>query len=542
VLAAVLLVALPLAGLVAGSRLRSPAQATADSAPPHLATITAAVERRVLTDRVIARGDVVIAAAVPVLGPSLPADVQPVVTDLRRGVGAQVAEGDVVAVVAGRPIFVISGPLPFYRDLRPPMSGPDVAQLQDALERLGLGAGDESGQFGPGTQRALDALYRGAGFEQLPGDPEAGAALLDAEDALAVATESFQAAQRATVDSDQNGGVVAAEAAVRAAERAYGVAVTTAAAAEQSAADDIETARRQLAVLEASSSASPDEVADARSAVDSAVRSAGVVHTEQDAAIANAADEIDIARATLADTAVAVDSARATEDGGSRAAQLPIASAARAVERLRLVAGPTAPRGEIVAVPALPAPVIAVHATVGTVAIPSTGSTPGGPADEGILVIGAGDPVVRAVVPSPASASIRVGDIAGLGEAGLSGAVTQVAAGEQDLVTGGRGRLVTVAPSPAFAVDRVGANIVLTFVTASSDAEVLVVPLPALAADGDGNVSVRLLDKDGDISGKVAVRVLMSASSGAAVEPIAAGALVEGDRVVVMDPTEQPRA
>jgi hypothetical protein len=78
--------------------------------------------------------------------------------------GAEVPEGGVLATIAGRPVFALEGEAPMYRDLGPGMSGPDVAQLETALERIGISPGAVDGLYDAGTEAAVRTLYTNAGF------------------------------------------------------------------------------------------------------------------------------------------------------------------------------------------------------------------------------------------------------------------------------------------------------------------------------------------------------------------------------------------
>ncbi len=95
------------------------------------------------------------------------AGTEAVVTTDGLAAGAKVEPGDVVVAVAGRPVIALSGDLPSYRELAPGMTGPDVAQLQNALELLGYEIRDPTGTFGSWTARAVSALYRDRGFEAI---------------------------------------------------------------------------------------------------------------------------------------------------------------------------------------------------------------------------------------------------------------------------------------------------------------------------------------------------------------------------------------
>ncbi|AUG78591.1 Peptidoglycan binding domain-containing protein [Kitasatospora sp. MMS16-BH015] len=156
------------AGAGAATVLKSPAQVAAETAPPAPDTLTAAVERRVVVDTLITRGKAVSTSAAGVQG-TAPAGVEgarPVVTKVKVSSGESLEPGRQLFEVSGRPVFTLSGPLPAYRDLRTGATGEDVAQLQHALATLGRSsAPDRSGTFGPGTERAVTALYKSLGYQ-----------------------------------------------------------------------------------------------------------------------------------------------------------------------------------------------------------------------------------------------------------------------------------------------------------------------------------------------------------------------------------------
>lgn len=180
------------AGLAAARMVKSPAQAALDSTAPPPSVITAGVEHRVLADSVILRGTVTAEQSVDVTPAGGTSEGSAVVTKLRASVGTQLAAGQVLAEVSGRPVFVLQGRLPVYRDLKPGMEGDDVAQLQTALRQVGHGVGaDRKGHFGVGTKAALTAFYSRIGYDPLPartdgeGEVEtAAAAVTEAERAL----------------------------------------------------------------------------------------------------------------------------------------------------------------------------------------------------------------------------------------------------------------------------------------------------------------------------------------------------------------------
>lgn len=95
-----------------------------------------------------------------------------VVTAQPASVGESVGAGEVVLEVSGRPVFLMPGAFPFYRDLVVGDSGPDVSQLQSGLAAAGHPV-TVDGRFGPETVGAVTALYRAAGYSLPKGETPA---------------------------------------------------------------------------------------------------------------------------------------------------------------------------------------------------------------------------------------------------------------------------------------------------------------------------------------------------------------------------------
>ncbi|MFE6836834.1 peptidoglycan-binding protein [Streptomyces sp. NPDC057705] len=190
-----------LAGLGVGASLviKSPSQAAADAKAPQADVLTAPVERRVLKETVVLRGLVSAGQSVEVT-PSVAVGEgagSPVVTKLRTKAGSPVTEGQVLLEVSGRPVFVLKGVLPAYRDLKPGAKGEDVVQLQKALQNLGhRTGGDASGTFGAGTKAALSSFYGSIGYEPMPAQDDPGA-VKGAKDAVTGAERALEDARHA---------------------------------------------------------------------------------------------------------------------------------------------------------------------------------------------------------------------------------------------------------------------------------------------------------------------------------------------------------
>ncbi|AUY53033.1 peptidoglycan-binding domain-containing protein [Streptomyces sp. CB01881] len=182
-------------GLGAASLVKSPADRAAATDPPPATLITATAGMQVLNPSVVLRGMVFPPTQYDVLPSASSADVKQLyVSGLRVKAGDQVAAGQQLAEVSGRPLFVLPGPVPAYRDVRPGDTGPDVAEVQAALAGLGYRTGaDASGTFGAGTKQAVKAYYEHLGYPV----PTTGTATQQAVDAARKAVD----AAKQTVDA-----------------------------------------------------------------------------------------------------------------------------------------------------------------------------------------------------------------------------------------------------------------------------------------------------------------------------------------------------
>lgn len=151
------------AGLGLGRLVRSPEQKIADAAPPGFSVITAEARERELEAEVVTRGVIALGRTVKV-GPVKSSDPLSVVTKVGVATGAQVKAGALLLEVSGRPVFLLEGDFPAYRDLALGDRGPDAAAVNKALR--GLELTQETGDaFTSGSQEGLATLYRRAGYE-----------------------------------------------------------------------------------------------------------------------------------------------------------------------------------------------------------------------------------------------------------------------------------------------------------------------------------------------------------------------------------------
>lgn len=150
-------------GLATAAFVESPREVAARSAAPAPTGITAIARWHVLRDAIAVQGTVRAARTVRVMGSAPFATVT--VTRLPVKVGDRVRPGRVIAEIDGRPILLLRGRLPAYRDLHEGDHGPDVTQLQRALESLGYADYDPPGEFMLSTALALLLFYRHLGYQ-----------------------------------------------------------------------------------------------------------------------------------------------------------------------------------------------------------------------------------------------------------------------------------------------------------------------------------------------------------------------------------------
>lgn len=151
------------AGWAAAVRFQSPAQRAADASPPAAQPVLVPVGEGRLEQIVTAQAGVGPASTVKLAVPQ--GSGARVVTATPLAAGASVTAGSLLLEVSGRPVFALPGAFPFYRDLSEGDTGPDVRQLQSALQQVpGLPRVGVDGQFGSRTAAAVRALYRSAGY------------------------------------------------------------------------------------------------------------------------------------------------------------------------------------------------------------------------------------------------------------------------------------------------------------------------------------------------------------------------------------------
>src|SRR5690349_1789085 len=180
---------------IAGSKIQSPAEAAARTAPPAPSPILVPVEERVLSSDVITRGTARFGMPQSISLAASPLKPEAGVITTLPERGDQLKEGDVLLTASGRPVFLLQGDIPAYRDLVSGLSGEDVRQLEAALQRLKFDPGLVDGVYDEKTSAAVASLYASAGYASFTPSAEQLASLRSLENELAVAVNQKAAAE-----------------------------------------------------------------------------------------------------------------------------------------------------------------------------------------------------------------------------------------------------------------------------------------------------------------------------------------------------------
>lgn len=474
-------------GWLAGSRIQSPAEAAARTAPPTPSPILAPVEKRVLTSDIVTRGTARYGLPQSIsLVPSTTKGYTGIITTLPAR-GAQVNEGDLLLTVSERPVFVLQGATPVYRDLAPGAIGEDVRQLEESLQRLGFDPGTIDGTFDEQSGAALVAWYGASGWQPMAPTAEQRAHLRMMEGELARA------------HNDQ-----------ATAEEAAAVASLSIAAVRAKS----EKANKLAAAEVAAKTVQRDQVF-ATTAADAAERTAATA-------------ALDLAQATVKDTQlegeVAIQAARNAQKSAERVANAAADSAKRIAADLDLAkskAGIYLPADEIVFIATLPVRVEAVNVAVGDSAR--------GP----VLMVTNNQLAIDSALP--------------LGEAPLVKSGMAVVIDEPQLGIEAKGVVASVADAPgtngadgfhiyfetrveetATALD--GFSLRLTIPVKSTDGVVTAVPISALALTATGASTVQVA-KNGILE-TIMVEPGLAADGFVEVTPVD-GVLEPGELVVI---------
>ncbi|MBU3689560.1 MAG: peptidoglycan-binding protein [Actinobacteria bacterium] len=459
----------------------------------------------------------------------------PVITNLAVAAGDEVIEGQRVIEVSGRPVFVLVGDVPVYRSLRPGMTGSDVAQLQAALSRLGCPITDPSGVYGPDTKACVGTFYADAGYEALPSSETESADLAAASNAVSdaqAAVDAADAAWRRAAEGVDGSALLALQLALESARRSYNDAVVAAADSVTQAEAELAAAQTELDRVRADPTATPAEksaaelkVGQQQSAVDTARRSGA-------SAVANAADAVKLAEASLAEATNPDTTAEYIALGQALATRN---TATAALEALQATTGPTVAQGEIVFMPALPARVRTTVTSLGSLDT-ANGSTGGGTGG-GIVELSGGALVVSMTLRADEVALARAGMPVELLDEQTSttypATITNIADNATTGPDGTSGYQATITPDTSLPSELTGTNLRVTIAAASSDTEILVVPITAISSAADGTTTIAVLPPGSRDPIPVQVTTGISADGFVAIEPADPADLHDGDKVVV---------
>lgn len=564
----VLAVASAAVGGLAGTRIHSPADEAAARRPPTASRITVPVEQRVLSSTLVLAGEVGFNEPIAIrLGGSVGVEEgeAQVVTRV-PAVDQAVAEGDSPFEVSGRPVFFMQGALPMYRRLEVGSVGADVAQLEAALERLGHFAGPADEVFDAATAEAVASFYSDAGYAaegptraQRDDLRVARRSVADAEGALAAARREMATLSSGVSPSQ----LLQARQAVAAAEAAVPIAESTAARAGELAAQQVRsaTAARDAATAAHAAATSQRDAMRAPGAIDPATGAAPTASriAELELAVSQAANELQAAETALlaATNDQQAVSAQGRTDIAAAVAQLELArvqlaelsapvvltDAQIAVEQaeanleqanadlddVAARAGLRVSPGEIVFLPTLPSTITELSASLGS------------PASEQLATMSTAETLVSAKVSRADASLVTVGAPVTIvvrdAAVETTGTVVSVGQPSADAEESGGGRLeVVVAPDdPAQLRDFVYLAARVTIDVASTNDEVLVVPVSALTVGADGVSRVEIetapvTDTSEGATELIDVEVGLSAEG---LVEVRSPELSAGDRVVV---------
>lgn len=330
-------------GLVVVARLvESPSQRAAAASPPRRRPVEVDVVKRPLRHELTLRARSEPRSVMDVAASTVAGSDHDVVSAAPVPNGARVETGHVVVEISGRPVIVLSGDVPLYRDITPGLRGPDVEELHSALEAAGMHTTDEPDAYGPSTQARLAELYRRLGYEA-PRDETADAALAAATARVASATSALEAAQRARQHADA--------AALRRRDRAMAALV----ALQNKAQRDEALAAARVEAARGAAVASPGD-RDLALAAQEATNALEDLRESDRTALADAMSAV----ADAADQSVA-----GSDDDAVSAARSELANATTAQREAGAAVGVVARRSELLMVKSLPA-VLAEVPAVGT--------------------------------------------------------------------------------------------------------------------------------------------------------------------------------
>jgi peptidoglycan hydrolase-like protein with peptidoglycan-binding domain len=522
-----------------GSQIRSPAEIAADAEPPPASNITVEVVSEELSADVITRGDIVYDEPAQVsLSGSFAQQPERLIVTQAVEQGVELDQGDVVVEVVGRPVFLLTGEIPMYRDLRPGSTGDDVLQLEEALAGLGFLAGSPDATWDENTGAAVAAWYESAGYRANGLSEEDEGTLRAARDRVRSAETGVADALAALGEASEGAGrsaILSAEGEVAAAKDALDLAMLDETWANEDAADAQQTANADVAAaetaLEKARAAEPPtpkdqlaelqaELTEAQTAAATAERNVSRVAAEQASLVAQAENRVEVAEASLSELRRGTDT-NAMERQVT-AARDELTAAQEELADLESELGTWLPAGELVFLDRLPVRVDQVSVARGSEI-------------SGAFVTVTGSVVtMRAAVAEADAHLLEEGMPVEIenpeGETSIPGVISAVA--ERPGTNGVAADRVYVEIEPEELPEEIiGQNVRVVIPVSSTGGEVMAVPAAALYATADGSTRVEVEDGDGTLR-TVTVETGLAAGGLVEITPIN-GDVAVGDLVVV---------
>lgn len=504
-------------GWYAGQQIQSPAEIAAATAAPAASLITVPIESRVLSSTVIVRGTVLFDEQTDITVSA--GEGSPVVTRVPKESGQQLEEGDVVVEVSGRPVIALAGELPVFRNLTPGLTGPDVQQLEAALVRLGFDPGTVDNDYTESTEKAVEAMYRQAGYAADLPTPDTTATLDAARSRVRAAQDSVRAAEQAVAGS----GVATStklqlDSAVTDAEQALAIAHEQAAIANAEAA---------ALVAEALAAHEAEPTPETQSAFDLAAAQQRLTTQEQARAVAEAETQVSIAQALRQEGLAAngLESARSqVADARSE-----LSEAQAELARIDATIGVSVPAAEIVFLPTLPRTIQTVTAKAG------------GGIDGSVMTVSGTGTLIDSAVSEADRKLLAVGTEAVIDDESLGISAKATVSFIADSPGGSASNdryAIRLEPSEVLPEEAYNLSLRITIPIESTGGEVLAVPLAALSAGPDGSARVEV-ERAAATADEAGVTELVTVTPGLRAEglvqiTVVGGAdLGAGDRVVV---------
>ena len=547
------------ASWLASSRIKSQADVAARAAPPTPSPILVPVEHRVLSSNIVTRGTARFGLPQPVsIAPSALKKDAGLIATLPLP-NTQFVEGDMILTASGRPLFVIQGKTPAYRDLVPGISGDDVLQLEQALKRLGFSSGRVDGTYDQRTSAAVAKWYKSSGWEpfgptreqldkvktleqeggdarkrKLAADGTAAAAVLAVEAARAVADRNNKAAV-AELESKRADWLRLKGARKDGTPSAVEVALAIAEHNNKAAATEVATqiSARALIVLDPRQPETARKTAEAK--LELARAAARKTQMEGELAIQAAkretklaAEKLELAEAAVKSTHLENEMAIQTALDALKVAELDAKLSADRADRIaadlaiaKRKLGMQVPVDEIAFIPAMPFRVKDIMAHVGD------------PARGTVMTVTDNQLAIDSSLPLDAALLVKPGMPVSIDEEALgvkaSGVVERVA--PTPGTHGVDGYHIYFAVRVTKASTRLeGFSLRLTIPIESSNGVVTVVPISALSLAADGTSRVQI--KNNGVLEYMVVKPGLSANGYVEVTPVE-GTLKPGQLVLV---------